>query len=244
MASNSEVGDAKNVANFNLVGTTVKSFNAEYAPTRPELTLASLQALHDEGRGTLDALTVAKNTFRQRATERRVQYIFLKSLATRVFNALLSSDAPDGTIERAQSAMSKIRGTKAPSTTLPPPLPDGTMPDGTSNSQQSADLLPEHFNALIAAVDSEPKYLPSKPDLLVPALKTERDTMLALTAQVGTAIVALNNAVKANFNKIYGDKTGIIAIAEAVETYTLSVYGFKSTEFKAIHKINFTRRKQ
>ncbi len=42
MASNSETCHAVNVANFNLLLDTVKSFGADYKPTNPKLLVPAL----------------------------------------------------------------------------------------------------------------------------------------------------------------------------------------------------------
>ena len=43
MASNSEVGHAKNIANLNLLNTNIMALGATYNPSNPKLKLANLK---------------------------------------------------------------------------------------------------------------------------------------------------------------------------------------------------------
>jgi hypothetical protein len=46
MASTSEVGHAKNIANLNLLNTNIASLGAIYNPSNPKLLLTNLQSIY------------------------------------------------------------------------------------------------------------------------------------------------------------------------------------------------------
>lgn len=88
MASTSETGHAKNVANFQDLISFVTGYGATYNPNKNVLKLPQLTTLYTASQTTL-ADVVTKNTaYNNKVNERVVAFSNLKSLSTRLINAL------------------------------------------------------------------------------------------------------------------------------------------------------------
>lgn len=101
MASTSEVGHAKNVANFQDLIEFVTGYGATYNPSKSSLKLAQLVALKATAETKLTDV-ISKNTnYNNKVNERMVAFSNLKSLSTRLVNALQTTDATTQTINDA-----------------------------------------------------------------------------------------------------------------------------------------------
>ena len=122
MASTSETGHAKNVANFQDLISFVTGYGATYNPNKNALKLPQLNALYKASQGSL-ADVVTKNTaYNNKVNERVIAFKELKSLSTRLINALQTTDATSQKIADAKAFNKKMQGVRAKSVE-PPPLP-------------------------------------------------------------------------------------------------------------------------
>ena len=88
MASTSETGHAKNVANLQDLISFVTGYGATYNPTKNALKLPQLNALATASQTSL-ADVVTKNTaYNNKVNERVTAFSGLKALSTRLVNAL------------------------------------------------------------------------------------------------------------------------------------------------------------
>lgn len=108
----SETGQAKNAANFKNLITFVTAYGATYNPSKNALQLPQLMALKAYANSKL-ADVVTKNTaYNNRVNERIIAFGGLKSLATRLVNALQTTDATDQKIKDAKGFNKKIQGVR------------------------------------------------------------------------------------------------------------------------------------
>ena len=113
MASTSEVGHAKNVANFQDLIEFVTGYGAIYNPSKNALKLPQLIALKASADATL-ADVITKNTnYNNKVNERITAFSGLKSLSTRLVNALQTTDATTETDGNAKPVNRKTHGQKA-----------------------------------------------------------------------------------------------------------------------------------
>ena len=147
MASTSEVGHAKNVANFQDLIEFVTGYGATYNPSKSSLKLAKLVALKATAETKLTDV-ISKNTnYNNKVNERMVAFSNLKSLSTRLVNALQTTDATTQTINDAKTFNRKMQGKKA-SAMQTPTDPNAPAPATISTSQQSYDQLIQHLTGL------------------------------------------------------------------------------------------------
>ena len=170
MASTSETGNAKNVANFQDLIAFVTGYGATYNPSKAALKLVNLQTKLD-GEKTKLATVVDKTTAYNSAVNDRFQaYDNLRNLTTRIISALSSTDATDKTMADAKGFNRKIQGKRASAAAPAPTLPTDPAPKTISSSQQSYDQLAQHLSGLVSVLQSEASYAPNEADLKVTAL--------------------------------------------------------------------------
>ena len=250
MKSHSEVGHAKNVANFADLIAYCTAYGTTYNPSKTALQLPSLNTLYTSAQTELANVTTAKNTFDTVTGDRQLAFEPLKSLATKVFNFISVTDATEQTIADAKTINNKLQGRRAGTpteTTPPPPLGEGTPPLGEpegaiSVSRQSYDMLTENFSALIDLVSSVPSYTPNETDLSVASLATFRDNLQTANTNVTNAEVTYSNARISRNNTLYTKDTGLVDIAMDVKNYVKSIFGATSPQYKQVSGIKFTNR--
>ncbi len=246
MASNSETGHAKNVANFEDLISFCTGYGAAYNPVKVLIKLPALNTLRTAAQAALVAVVAASTAFINATNARVILFDPLKKLATRIVNALEATDATDEMIEDAKSINRKIQGTRKSKTPPPPPPdpenPDAPVPDGTSTSQQSYDSLIENFAKLVDLVNSEPTYTPNEVELQVATLTTLVTNMRAANTAVVSATTDISNSRIARNKILYQKDTGLYDIAQEVKKYVKSVFGATSPQYKQVSKIKFTKK--
>ncbi|WP_434980139.1 hypothetical protein [Daejeonia sp. YH14] len=243
MPSTSEVGHAKNVANFADLIAYCTAYGATYNPSKTALKLVSLNTLLTSAQSELASVTTTKNAFDTATGNRQLAFAPLKSLATKIFNYLSVTDASEQTIADAKTINNKIQGKRAKNTT---PENPGSGQPATNNqvsvSRQSYDMLTENFSALLDLVASVPSYTPNETELSVASLTTFRDQLQTENTNVITAEVAYSNARIARDKLLYSKDTGLVDIASDVKKYVKAIFGATSPQYKQISVIKFTNK--
>jgi hypothetical protein len=240
MASTSETGHAKNIANFQQLISFVTGYGATYNPSKNALKLPQLTALATASQTAL-ADVVTKNTaFNNKVNERAVAFSNLKPLSTRVINALQTTDAVSQKIADAKGFNKKMQGARAKSvdTVADPNTP---APNTISTSQQSFDQQIQHLAGIISVLQSEPSYAPNENDLKVATLVAKQNDLIAKNSAVNTAYASVSNSRIARNAAIYGNDTGIFDVAAEVKKYVKSVFGASSPQFAQISGIEFKK---
>ena len=234
MSSTSEVGHAKNVANFQDLITYCTAYGTAYNPSKPALQLTSLNTLLTSAQTELANVTTAKNTFDTITGDRQLAFEPLKSLATKVFNYLSVTDATDQTIADAKTINNKIQGRRSGTVSETAPTEGGTSPNTVSVSRQSYDMLTENFSALIDLVSSVPSYTPNETELTTASLTTFHGNLQTANTNVINAEVAYSNARISRNTVLYSDDTGLIDIASDVKKYVKAIFGATSPQYKQV----------
>ena len=243
MSSQSEVGHAKNVANFADLIAYCTAYGATYNPSKTALQLASLNTLHTTAQTELANITTAKNAFDTVTGDRQIAFEPLKSLATKIINALSVTDATEQTLADAKTINNKLQGKRAGAKEAS--NPDNGQPETNNQvsvSRQSYDMLTENFSALIDLVSSVPSYTPNETDLSVASLATFRDNLQTANTNVTNAEVTYSNARISRNNTLYTKDTGLVDIAMDVKNYVKSIFGATSPQYKQVSGIKFTNR--
>ncbi len=167
MPSTSEVGHAKNVANFQDLIAYCTAYGTTYNPPKTALQIPSLNTLYTTAQTEISNVATAKNFFDTVTGDRQLAFEPLKSLATKIFNFLSVTDATDQTIADAKTINNKLQGRRAGNRTENPPPEGGTTQSTVSVSRQSYDSLTENFSAFIDLVASIPTYTPNETELTI-----------------------------------------------------------------------------
>ena len=238
MASTSEVGHAKNVANFYNIISFTQGYGANYNPSKANLKSAALQALYEQAKTNLTAVQDQKTLYEGVVNSRALKFEDIKTLSTRLINALGSTDASDQTIEDAKSYNRKIQGKRA-SKVEEPTDPNQQAPKTYSTSQQSFDQLTQHFAGLISVLDNEPSYTPNETELKVTTLKTKLLELKSSNTSVADSYATVSNARIVRDKTLYNPENGLVETAADVKKYVKSVYGISSNEYQQISALQF-----
>ena len=248
MASTSETGHAKNVANLQDLIAFVTGYGATYNPTKNALKLPQLTTLYTASQASL-ADVVTKNTaYNNKVNERVVAFSNLKALSTRVVNALQTTDATAQKIADAKGFNKKLQGTR----TTPRPSggaggglsdPNAPAPNTISTSQQSYDQQIQHLAGIISVLQSEASYAPNENDLKIVTLTAKQADLTAKNSAVATAYTNVSNSRIARDTTIYAPETGLFDIASEVKKYVKSVFGATSPQFAQVKGIEFKKPK-
>ena len=242
MASTSEVGHAKNVANFQDLIEFVTGYGATYNPSKNSLKLPQLIALKATAETKLTDV-ISKNTaYNNKVNERMVAFSNLKSLSTRLVNALQTTDATTQTINDAKTFNRKMQGKKA-SASQTPTDPNAPAPKTISTSQQSYDQLIQHLAGLKSVLEEESSYTPNETDLQVATIDAKIADLTAKNTAVSTAYTNISNSRISRNETLYTSDNGIFETASEVKKYIKSVFGASSPQYNQVSGIKFSKPK-
>lgn len=242
MASTSETGHAKNVANFQKLMEFVTGYGATYNPSKNSLKLPQLITLKATAEEALANVITKNTTFNNKVNERVAAFSGLKSLSTRLFNALQTTEATPETIGNAKTFNRKMQGKRA-STSQTPTNPNDTVPNTISTSQQSFDQLIQHLTGLHSVLAAEPSYTPNETDLQVATIQAKITDLIAKNTAVATAYTSVSNARIARNEILYTSETAVVTTANEVKKYIKSVFGATSPQFAQVSGIMFKKPK-
>ena len=243
MASKSETGHAKNVANFPDLISFVTGYGATYNPSKNALKLPQLIALKADADTKL-ADVVAKNTaYNNKVNERINAFSGLKSLSTRLVNALQTTDATDQIIKDAKGFNKKMQGQRVSATATTPTDPNTPAPNTISTSQQSYTQQIQHLAGLISVLESEPSYTPNETDLQIATLVAKQNDLTTKNNEVATSYANISNSRIARNTTLYSTEGSIFEVASEVKKYIKSIYGATSPEFAQVKGIEFKKPK-
>ena len=245
MASTSETGYTKNVANFETLISFVTAYGEIYNPSKDSLKLAQLQTLLAAAKDSLNTVNNALSTHSNAVAARESLFKPFGKLITRVNNALKATDTTPEVDDSAKTIVRKLQGTRASAKLTAEEKSaleaEGKEMNQISNSQMGYDDQVENFDKLISLLTSIPQYTPNEEELKVSSLSTLRDTMRTGNTRVITANVQLSNARIAR-NKIQENpNSGLVDIALDTKTYIKSVFGASSPQYKQISKLEFKK---
>jgi hypothetical protein len=243
MASTSEVGHAKNAANFQNLIAFVTAYGDTYNPSKEALKLSNLLVLKDKADLKLAEVVTNNTAYNIKISERQNAFSGLKSLSTRLVNALQTTDATDQIIKDAKGFNRKLQGQRASANQTPPADPNTPAPNTISSSQQSYTQQIQHFSGLISVLNSEPSYSPNETDLQIATLQAKLNELTTKNNEVATSYANISNARIARNTTLYSTEGSIFDVASEVKKYIKSIYGASSPEFAQVKGIEFKKPK-
>lgn len=240
MASTSEIGHAKNVAYLHELIDFCSGYGATYNPSKNEYKVTELQTLETNANAALNLVTAKRTAFNIKINERKAAFADLRTLSTRLVNALESTNAPKALINDAKGYNKKIQGSRS-ATIESPTDPNAPVPNTISVSQVSRDQLIQHFTGLIEVLTAEPSYNPNEADLKITALNTKKNLLISTNNAVSAAYTDYSNAIIARNKILYLQDTGLVPIALGVKKYIKSIFGTTSAEYIQVRKLPFRK---
>ena len=252
MSNFSEVGHAKNVANFEDLINRCTGFGITYNPSLNAIKIANMNTLRTSALAALASAVSAQTAYVNAIDNRETIFAPLQKMGTRVINALKACGASDAVIKDALTINRKIQGKRAKPIkevenvqvqAIPNPNdPPVEIPKNVSVSQLSFDSMVEHYSKLIDLLASVVLYNPNENELKVSGLNT---LLTSMKASNTSAITATTNFINARINRnnlLYAINTGVVDVAQDCKAYVKSVYGHSSAQYKSVSSIKFTRR--
>lgn len=247
MASTSEAGNGKNVANMNVLIASCVANAERYKPSNKNLEITALKAMSAKGDQVISAVNDAFPANKKAVAARQIVFAPLGRLATRVYNAVASCGVSKQIISNVLTINRKIQGTRAtPKLTAEAKAAlkaAGTEKSEASASQQSFDELVGNFDKMIKLVAALPEYNPNEEDLKVTALQATLASMKKTNKDVVDTAAPLYNARTARKELFNAEETGLVDTCLAVKAYIKSVDGATGRWFKQVSGIEFKREK-
>jgi hypothetical protein len=237
MPSRSEVGHAKNVSNLETLISHCSSLGSAYNPSNESISLINLISFHDECKTAVATVKTTEATFNEIEGNRKEAFMPLKKLSTKVLAALKASGVPATVMKDASTINRKLQGRRAKNEPVYQ-LAEITKMDKISVSQQSYDMLIDHFDKLIALLEIEALYSPNEQLLTVQGLIDYKNELTIKNTAVKNSYTSYKNALIARNKKLY-DQGGLITRVTLVKNYIKSIFGTSSPEYKTINSIRF-----
>lgn len=247
MASNSETGHKKNVANFGKLVSFCTGYGTKYKPSRSNLSLEALNTMHSDSQNEILIVHNAVSAYKNAHAALKVAFKSFPTFVTRIINALKSSDTTTEMDDKAKSIGNKLQGRRVSAKLTEEEKKalsaDGREPKEISTSHLSRDNRIDNFEALVTLLNTVPEYKPNEDDLKITALNTYLADLKAKDDAVTTTLTELSNARIARNEKFYGDNTGLVDIALDTKSYVKSVFGATSAQYKQVSGLEFRKIK-
>ena len=248
MASTTETGHAKNVANFEDLISFCTGYGTQYNPSKASIKLTALNTQFTGAKNSLTAINTALPPSTNAINAREIVFAPLSKLITRVVNAVASSSVSKQVIADAKTISRKIQGKRAEKAKIS--KTDALVPEtateptqkSISASQMSFDNRIDNMDKLIQLLASQAGYTPNENDLKVTTLTTLLADMRTKNTGAINALTPLSNARIARNSILYATGTGLVDIAGEVKMYVKSVFGGTSPQYKQVSGLKFTKR--
>lgn len=237
MASTSEVGHAKNIANLNLLNTNIVALGATYNPSNPKLLLTNLQAIYTTAFTEQASVNNLVAPYSVAVDEREVIFKPLNRELTKLRKAYKATEGV--TQVQLEDFMTVIRKLKGIKKSKDNPKDEQ---DSYSTSQMSYDQRTNTMDLLISLLQNTPNYNPNENEFKVATYQAKKASMLAKTQAVADTFVPLNNARSARNTTLYNSDDNLVDTANKAKDYLFTILDSSSVQYKAISKIKFKKR--
>lgn len=128
MPITSETGHAKNVANFEDLISFCNGYGSSYNPSKIALKIQALQTQFTDAKNAINVVKSTQTAFNNATNKRIEAFKPLKTLATKIINALDATDASAQTVKDAKTINRKIQGQRASTPKATPQSIDSSTP--------------------------------------------------------------------------------------------------------------------
>ena len=236
MASTSETGHNKNVANFSSAYQILEEMGAIYNPSNSNLILANLQPKQVSLGATITILNDKKPIYKNAVADREVAIAPLGKRMSKALNYSKSIDISDTDKENLSSQVKKIRGDKKPKKVNPDTAEEETI----STSQMSYDSRIANLETVTSQFASFPEYAPNENEIQIPTLQAYHLELSTLSSLVNSAGNALITARKGRNQILYFNEHNIIQLMKDIKNYVKSLGDVATPYYKALVKLKFT----
>ena len=236
MASTSETGNAKNVANFSAGYQILEEMGTLYNPSNSNLQLANLEPIKVSLAGVITVLNDKKPIYKNAVADREIEIAPLGIITTRALNFAKSLNISTTDKDNLASQAKKIRGDQKPKVVNP----DTAEGDAISTSQMSYDSRIANLDTYTSQLASHPEYMPNETEIQIASLQTYHQRLTTLSSLVNSAGNALITGRKNRNDILYYNDTNIIQLTREIKAYVKSLGTAGEPYYKALVKLKFT----
>lgn len=240
MASTSEVGHAKNIANLNLLNTNIVALGTTYNPSNPKLKLQKLQTLYNTSLTQQENVNSLVAPYSIAVDGREAIFKPLNRELTKLRKAYKATEGvSQAELEDFMTVIRKLKGTKK-SKDNPTTDPKEEL-ENHSVSQLSYDQRTNKMDLLITLLQNTPNYNPNEAEYTVATYQAKKASMLQATQTVANTFVPLNNARSTRNSTLYNSDDNLVDTANKAKDYLFTILDSDSVQYKAISKIKFKK---
>ena len=235
MASTSEVGHAKNVANLGSGIQILQEMGSLYNPSNTNIKLVNLLPI----KTAIDTSIVALNNkipiYKNAVADREIAIAPLGKKSTKVLNYSKSINISATDKENIAHQVKKIRGDSKVKNINP----ETTEATGISTSQMSYDSRIANLDILINMASSHSEYEPNEGDIRITNLQTYQQELTTLSGLVNSAGNELLTARLNRNNILYFSENNVVKLMNEVKAYLKSLGQEGLPYYKAFLKLKF-----
>ena len=241
MASTSEVGHAKNIANLNLLNTNITSLGTIYNPSNSKLNLTNLQSIYTNSFAHQEIVNNSIAPYSVAVNEREIIFKPLNRDLTKLRKAYKATEGVTQVqLEDLMTIIRKLKGVRKTA------IKESTNPDQAtinySTSQLSFDQRTNNIDLLISLLQNTTNYNPNETEYKIATYQDKKVQMLAKTQAVANTFVPLNNARNLRNNSLYLSEDNLVDTANKAKDYLFTILDSNTAQYKAISKIKFKKR--
>ena len=240
MASTSEKGHAKNVANANLLNTHIIELGAIYNPSNPKLLLANLQTIYTNSFSQQEAVNTLVAPYSVAVDNREAIFAPQSKKITKLRRVYKATEGvTQGQLEDFMTIARKLKGIRKINNA---PTTDTTVEQTQhSTSQMSYDQRTNTMDLLISLLQNTPNYAPNEPEYKITTYQAKKASMLQATQAIADTFVPLNSARNTRNNTLYNSDDNLVDTFNKAKDYLFTILDSSSVQYKAISKIKFKK---
>ena len=241
MASTSEVGHAKNIANLNVLNTNIAALGAIYNPSNPKLHLVNLQNVYSTALTQQENVNNLVAPYSIAVDERELIFKPLNAELTKLRKAYKATEGvSQAHLEDFMTIVRKLKGVRK--TTLSTSTDPEEEKLSHSTSQLSYDQRTNNMDMLISLLQNTPNFSPNEAEYQIATYQAKKAAMLQKTQAVLDAYIPLNTARSARNKTLYISDDNLVDMANKAKDYIYTILDANSAQYKAISKIKFKKR--
>lgn len=209
MASTSETGHAKNIANANLLNTFIIQLGVIYNPSNPNLLLSNLQSIYNASYAQQLAVNNLVPPYSIAVDNREMIFAPISKKITKIRKAYKATEGvSQAQLEDFMTIARKLKGTRKVNN---PPTTDASVEQvHHSTSQLSYDQRTNNMDLLIAQLQNTPNYSPNENEYKVATLQIDKTKMLQSTQAVANTFIPLNLARNTRNVTLYNSNNNLV----------------------------------
>ncbi|CAM3768002.1 hypothetical protein FLBR109950_00245 [Flavobacterium branchiophilum] len=235
MASVSELGHNKNVANLAAGILILEEMGSLYNPSNSAILLSNLNPIKTELNGTIAVLNEKKPIYKNAVALREMSIVSLSKKTTKSLNYFKSLSVSSTDKENVTNQVKKIRGDKNPKKINP----ETTETHAISTAQMSYDSRIANLDTYINQLASHPEYVPNETEIQIASLQAYHQELVTASSLVNAAGNALITARTSRNNVLYYNQNNVFKLMQEVKAYLKSLGEAGLPYYKAFVKLKF-----